>query len=67
MEVFIFDKHGTFIKKLKAFTQRRKIDFIFIPSGKKNFRIKNLINKARKEWFLIKIGKENIGGVFKAN
>ena len=59
----IFNKQGATIRKFKFYFQGQEIEivkqytyvgFSFIPSGKKHQRIENLINKAKKSWFILR-------------
>ena len=58
----IFNKQGATIRKFKFYFQGQEIEivkqytylgFTFIPSGKKHQEIENLINKAKKSWFIL--------------
>ena len=58
----IFNKQGATIRKFKFYFQGQEIEivkqytclgFTFIPPGKKHKGIENLINKAKKSWFIL--------------
>ena len=59
----IFNKQEATIRKFKFYFQGQEMElvkqytyvgFSFIPSGKKHQRIENLINKAKKSWFILR-------------
>ena len=59
----IFNKQEETIRKFKFYFQGQEMElvkqytyvgFSFIPSGKKHQRIENLINKAKKSWFILR-------------
>ena len=61
-KIMIFNKQGATIRKFKFYFQGQEIEivkqytclgFTFIPSGKKHKGIENLINKAKKSWFIL--------------
>ena len=61
-KVMIFIKQGATIRKFKFYFQGQEIEivrqytylgFTLIPSGKKHQGIENLINKAKKSWFIL--------------
>ena len=61
-KIMIFNKQGATIRKFKFYFQGQEIEivkqytylgFTFIPSGKKHQEIENLINKAKKSWFIL--------------
>ena len=63
-KIIIFNKQGANIKKFKFYYRDKEIEitkqytylgFTFTPSGKKEVGIDNLINKARKVFFLYKM------------
>ena len=78
-KIIIFNKQGANIRKFKFYYRDKEIEiakqytylgFTFIPSGKKQVGIDNLINKARKVWFSIqkmlhKSNKKNNRRLFK--
>ena len=61
-KIMIFNKPGATIKKYKFFFKSKEIEsvkqytylgFTFVPSGKMNEGIENLLNKGKKAWFAI--------------
>ena len=61
-KIVIFSKQGATIRKFKFCFHGQEIEivkqytcigFIFILSGKKHQGIENLINKAKKSWFIL--------------
>ena len=61
-KIMIFNKQGATIRKFKFYFQGQEIEivkqytclgFTFIPPGKKHKGIENLINKAKKSWFIL--------------
>ena len=61
-KIMIFNKQGATIRKFKFYFQGQEIEivkqytclgFTFIPPGKKHQGIENLINKAKKSWFIL--------------
>ena len=61
-KVMIFNKQGAVMKKFKFYFSNQDVEvtkqytylgFTFVPSGKKQTGIENLINKGRKAWFSI--------------
>ena len=61
-KTMIFNKQGATIRKFKFYFQGQEIEivkqyiylgFTFIPSRKEHQGIENLINKAKKSWFIL--------------
>ena len=61
-KIMIFNKQGATIRKFKFYFQGQEIEivkqytclgFTFIPSGKRHRGIENLVNKAKKSWFIL--------------